>query len=273
MEKLITVIIPAYNAQNTIENAVKSAINEDTEIIIVNDGSTDDTIKICEKLKNENIKVINQENKGTFYARKAGINVAKGKYTMFLDADDIYLENTISRVKEVIKKYNEPDLIRFRYKKEPDGYEQYKYAEEAERKVLKQDFKNEVYPFFIKGYMLNAVWSNCTKSSILKNIEIKGEVTRSAEDMLFNLELFSNIDNLIFLEDILYQYNYTPNSITNSKEKSKLISKLKDAIQSYSLLYKYLFIWDMCDEKTVEQVTERVKKETYKIIDVLNSQK
>ena len=70
---------------------------------------------------------------------------------MFLDADDRYKDNTISRVLEIIKKFQYPDLIRFRYEKIPDGYKQYPYQDKNEKKIESENFQNEVYPMFLEG--------------------------------------------------------------------------------------------------------------------------
>lgn len=269
MNKLISVIIPTYNAEKNIERAVKSIIGDDIEIVIVIDGATDNTLNICQNIKNDNIKIFEQTNRGPFEARKNGIQKAEGKYIMFLDSDDYFCENTIKRVKETIKKYNEPDLIRFRYRKEPDGYDQYKYMEEDEKEVLKKDFSKEVYPMFLNGYMLNALWTNCVKKEILNNINLEENTLRYGEDLVLNLNLFSNIDNIVFINDVLYIYEYQSNSITNSKDLNKLLSNLQDAVKAYANLYTYLEKWGMLTKENIDIVNKRMEKETSQIIKIL----
>ena len=88
---LLSVIIPAYNDGKYISKALKSVYDQsftDFEVIIINDGSTDNTAKICEKWvrKFNNIKMINQKNKGSSIARQTGIITAEGDYCLFLDA-------------------------------------------------------------------------------------------------------------------------------------------------------------------------------------------
>lgn len=90
----ITIIIPVYNAENSIEKAINSCLNQtidSLEIICINDGSTDNSKVILEKYENQRkIKLINKENEGTGSARNDGIRMAKGEYLAFLDADDCY---------------------------------------------------------------------------------------------------------------------------------------------------------------------------------------
>lgn len=95
-----SVVIPAYNCEKYLENAVDSVRRQpcrDTEIILVDDGSADSTGKICDRLagEEESVRVIHQENRGASAARNAGIRATEGEYVLFLDADDIYAENAI----------------------------------------------------------------------------------------------------------------------------------------------------------------------------------
>ena len=95
-----SVIIPAYNCEKYIADAVKSVCRQpvkDMEIIIVDDGSTDSTGEICARLAGENrqITVIHQENRGASAARNAGIRKASGEYILFLDADDAYVDHAV----------------------------------------------------------------------------------------------------------------------------------------------------------------------------------
>ena len=95
---LLSIIIPAYNAEKFIDRCSKSIINEitdNTEIIIIDDESTDNTYEICKEYESEysNIRVIHKTNEGVSVARNVGIENAKGKYILFLDSDD-WLEPT-----------------------------------------------------------------------------------------------------------------------------------------------------------------------------------
>ncbi|WP_297436436.1 glycosyltransferase family 2 protein [uncultured Clostridium sp.] len=99
---LVSVVLPCYNAEKYLKETVKSVINQDyddMEIILVNDGSTDSTLDLMKKLENKysNIRYISQVNQGVSVARNAGMDVAKGKYISFLDADDTYEVSKISK--------------------------------------------------------------------------------------------------------------------------------------------------------------------------------
>jgi glycosyltransferase involved in cell wall biosynthesis len=103
---LISVIIPAYNAEKYLIECLSSLFSQDLsipfEVIVVNDGSTDGTSDILERYS-ENIKVINQANSGVCKARNAGFKAAKGKFITSLDADDLYLKNKLFRQWQFLK--------------------------------------------------------------------------------------------------------------------------------------------------------------------------
>ena len=105
-----SVIIPVYNKSQTIAESIDSVLNQtdnDFELIIVNDGSTDDLGKVLERFTE--IIVINQENGGVSRARNAGIKAASGEYVCFLDADDLWFPHHLAEFGSLLKKY--PDAV------------------------------------------------------------------------------------------------------------------------------------------------------------------
>lgn len=109
----LSIIIPAYNVQAYLEKCVLSCLNQDIddslyEIVIVNDGSEDDTRKIAELLANKysNIHLINQENKGLSCARNVGLKNAQGEYVWFIDSDDYIEPCILGHISAVLREYN-----------------------------------------------------------------------------------------------------------------------------------------------------------------------
>ena len=100
---MLTIIVPIYNTENYLSECIDSILNQsykDIELILINDGSTDNSSSICDEYssKDKRIKVIHIENRGVSYARNIGLSIAKGEYITFVDSDDfvsndIYLEN------------------------------------------------------------------------------------------------------------------------------------------------------------------------------------
>lgn len=273
-DKNISIIVPTYNAESTIKECLMSILEDkgqDIEVIALIDGGTDNSLNICKEISkaDNRLKVVYQENQGLFIARKNGVKNSTGKYIMFVDSDDYMINNSLEKMREMIKKYS-PDLIRFRYMKNNREYEQYKYFQEQEKYIKKEDFKKLIYPMFISGYMLNAMWTNCIKREYLENINIdKYNKILYGEDLMYNLEIFSNIQNAVFLEDVLYRYNTNENSITRTRKVEKLLKNLEDSIIIYTSLYVYLEKWDMLDSEYVLKVQERIQKETSSIINLI----
>lgn len=111
MDDLISIIVPVYNVDRYLENCLKSILNQtykNIEIILVDDGSTDESRKICDEYssKSNNISVIHQENQGASVTRNVGVKHSKGKYVVFIDADDEVDEKYIEYLYYLIKKYN-----------------------------------------------------------------------------------------------------------------------------------------------------------------------
>lgn len=122
-KKIFSVVIPCYNVENYVEEAIDSIINQtfgfenNIEIILVDDGSTDKTMEICKKFADKypnNIKFFSQKNQGQAVARNFGLKHVSGKYVNFLDADDTLMEDTFANVFEFFEKYyDEIDLVAF----------------------------------------------------------------------------------------------------------------------------------------------------------------
>ncbi len=109
-----SVIIPLYNKENYIEETIKSVINQsfnDFEVIIVDDGSTDDSLKLASHFQDSKITIIKQKNQGASVARNKAIDAAKGKYIAPLDADDIWHKNHLSELKSLIHSFPDAGLF------------------------------------------------------------------------------------------------------------------------------------------------------------------
>lgn len=103
-----SVIIPLYNKQHYIQNTIKSALNQhypEFEVIVVDDGSTDDSLKVACSISSDKLRIICQKNQGVSVARNTGIKAANGEYIAFLDADDEWTPNYLETISRLIEKY------------------------------------------------------------------------------------------------------------------------------------------------------------------------
>lgn len=204
---LISVIIPVYNAENTLERCVNSVIDQtysNLEIILVNDGSKDKSLSICKelKLKDKRIKLINSENKGVSSARNIGIDNSLGKYIMFVDSDDYvdnqWCETLYSKVKEntfcISNIYCVDDLT------------SKMYAENnIESNLLSFDI-SEFYEVY-KLKLLNQPYNKIYEKKILTTFNIKFDKSLSlGEDLLFNLDYLLKCHTIQIINKRTYYY-------------------------------------------------------------------
>lgn len=109
-----SVVIPLYNKAHYIENTIRSVLHQtcqDFEVIVVDDGSSDDSLKLARKYESDRVRVIAQENQGVSVARNTGIENARGKFIAFLDADDAWQENYLATIQGLTDQYPESDIF------------------------------------------------------------------------------------------------------------------------------------------------------------------
>ena len=114
--KMVSVIVPAYNCRNVIERCIKSIVNQtykNLEIIIVNDGSKDDTLSVIKTLadNDDRIKIIDKENEGVSMARNDGVAMAKGDFIVLCDHDDVLPEHALYECAKAISEHPDCDCL------------------------------------------------------------------------------------------------------------------------------------------------------------------
>ncbi|PNS00225.1 hypothetical protein X927_03510 [Petrotoga mexicana DSM 14811] len=219
----ISVIIPAYNAEKTIENTLKSLVYQtftDFEAIIVNDGSTDNTVqKIQNTLKDVNFqwKLISQINKGVSAARNRGLIEAKGDYVCFLDADDYYAETFFEKMYNKAKESNY-DIV----------FCNYRDVNEKGRKLSIYQKQNEYMGKPLTGedvlYLIlsKKIWVHMGAAIYNRSLLIKNHIffksgSRFGEDTEFNIKAFSHSKLVNSLSDTLMYYVKRNESATNQQ--------------------------------------------------------
>ncbi len=210
-----SVIIPAYNAEKFIEKTLLSVINQsflNFEIVVTNDGSTDNTQDVVEKFikkyPNFYIKIINQSNKGIASARNAAINGSNGLYLAFLDADDIWYSDKLKKSYNILTNQRHIDVL---YHNEVE-------INNGKRKVVNYS-KVEFPQYFNLLLNGNCLSTSATivkaSSSKLVNGFTENEIFNSAEDYEYWLKL-ANCNQLIFHNnEILGEYHRRASSISN----------------------------------------------------------
>lgn len=194
---LLSIIIPAYNCADTLETAVSSAVLfKNAEIIIIDDGSTDNTPQIITELckKYPSVQSIRQENSGPAAARNAGIDIAKGDFLMFIDSDDTFTDNACG----VISANLDADILIF-------GFKQCFFGR-AEDKIYSLSSPFTVDEYY-KNNLLNQVWNKAYKRAFLNKNNIRFKDYRYGEDRIFNAEVLSFEPQVKTIPNVLYNYN------------------------------------------------------------------
>lgn len=229
--KLVSVIIPIYNAEKHLHNSLNSVINQDyknLEIILVNDGSTDNSVVECQKYieKDKRIKLINQRNLGVSAARNNGFHYCNGEYICFVDSDDIIEKNMISNLIEILE-YSNCDVACCNvHIIDKDKSE--KFTNSNSQDVIYNSY--DLLKNFLLGKVSHACWDKLYKRQILEEVDFPLKTT--GEDRYFCWDLYKNINSMIVSPKVGYHYiRRTTNSITAQPLSLKNISRIEEALK------------------------------------------
>lgn len=213
MKDLITVIIPAYNCDKYIEECLLSVCNQtydNIEIILVDDGSVDNTSKICSHFANvdSRIKYIYQSNKGVSSARNVGLKFAKGKYITFVDSDDIISSQYIYTLYKDLIDYN-CDLVITNWTHNINNLNK-----SYNKKTILQT-EDAFVLYFGKRLIDGNVYGKLYKKELISNLYFDEKIA-IGEDQLFVIKALCNANAIIFDKVFLYYYRISNNSAMNS---------------------------------------------------------
>lgn len=276
----ISIIVPVYNCEKYLEECLDSIINQtyhNLEIILVNDGSTDNSLKICYRYqkKDPRIIVINQKNQGQAVARNKALAIATGKYIGFVDSDDWIDLDTYDYLYHLIKKYKADctynRIRRNNYLYQLDNYNEIIYH------------KDEILVEYLKHGMKTGEYSLCTylfHNKLLKNVKFPTGIIN--EDIPFIYEALDNANILVKSDKYSYNYRMSENSTTrnvfdkkdldlitaceyleklSSKKNNKIkkLVKIKKDRSDFSLLAKIAFYGEKDGKNYQEDITRMIK--------------
>lgn len=221
----LSVIIPAYNVEDEIKKCIDSILNQtfnDFEIIVINDGSRDSTLKILNDTykNNKKIKIYDQTNIGPALTRNKGIALSNSKYIMFIDSDDYVDKNYLmAYISEIIK--CDYDMVIGGYKR---------IINNKVTSILRLK-KGEFSKYLVTGPVCRIV-----KKSFLDENKILFLDTNSSEDIFFNVTVYNKTRKIGIIDNIDYNYVFHSNSLSNTAHKG-----LKSDIKILDLLDKINF--------------------------------
>jgi len=220
MKPLMTIIIPAFNVERYIKKCIDSLKEQtfkDYEVIIVDDGSSDNTLNVINENINEKFTVISQKNSGAGYARNAGIKLSKGKYIGFMDSDDfLYDKNSLKKVAKALLE-KKADIVTYKMVRYYD--KKNNFLEEDHITSENRLFTNieEYLKLTIKNSRLSI--SPCDKfikSSILKKNKVFFDNYAMLEDIDWSLEVFIYAKSVYVLNEPIYVYRKQRSGSTTS---------------------------------------------------------
>ena len=242
---LISIIVPVYNVEKYLRQCLDSLIKQtykNIEIVIIDDGSTDNSGKICDEYekKNKNIKVIHKKNEGLGLARNTGLELIKGEYVMFVDSDD-YVSNEICEVLLNNMNNNNYDYCKCGYCSFDNNGKLFSTKKYCNEKFYENDSKFQMMARMIgslpdkKDVIEPSVWACIYKADIIKkyNIKFPSERELISEDIVFNLEYMEHVQSSGIIDYCGYFYRFNPKSLSKSYKK--------DRYDKIVYLYDYLY--------------------------------
>ncbi len=233
----VSVIVPVYNAEKYVKEAIESLIGQtlkEIQIILVDDGSKDNSGKICDEYatKDERISVIHKENGGQADARNAGISIAKGKYIMFLDADDLFEKDSCESMYKTIEK-SKTDYVIGNYQMiDEDGKKWQNPAFDTDKY---KEFRLDIHDYRKSFFVMNStVWNKIYNTKFLKEKGVVFKILKPSEDDYFTSLCYIKANDGYYTSKVMYLYRNVPNS--TSKKCS--LEYFKGINKAYKVIYE-----------------------------------
>lgn len=240
---LVSIIVPVYNSEKTLVRCINSILKqqyENTEIILVNDGSTDNSLSICREYEkmDHRIKVIDKPNTGVSDTRNTGMSYASGEYFQFVDSDDWISENATKALVDRIIQTN-CDMVISGFYRVVNG----RKAEKAHITVNKVMNKKEFISHMMEApanFYYGVMWNKLYRADIIRAHRITCCTDLQwCEDFLFNLDYIRYSDSFASLNIPVYYYVKTKNSLVEKQCTLKNIINMKIRLfESYKELFE-----------------------------------
>lgn len=285
MKELVSVIIPIYNSQKKIEQTVQSVINqtyENLQILLVDDGSTDQSLQILYNFKNidKRIEIYTGENLGVSHARNKGLKACRGSYIYFIDSDDYIKKNTIEILVTNIKKY-EADISIIGYSMYWDNGKIQSMSNPATLIVF--DHEDALKEWFSSNLFKGFMWDKMFRSELFRGISFPENLSYM-EDVHVGNKLFLKSQRVIYSGENLYMYYQSDYNITNAAFKKQYLQglesikfmvehsksnncKYSEEVYSRLIQTSFYFIEKICDSNLEKEYKVEIKE----LLDIIKS--
>lgn len=281
MEFDVSVVIPVYNAGtylcDCLESIIASAVFDRTEIILVDDGSNDNSPEICDSYseKYPNIKTFHIENGGVSNARNIGIENSSGKYVTFCDADDYYINDILCAALNQLNK-KEFDLLFYNLRYEQEEFVQtinYPFKKDVE--LDKSFIRSQIAEFMLKSATFNSSCNKFYKKTVLDDIRFK-KGQKHGEDRDFVLNFLIRCESAYYLPIEGYFYRYVKQSAVN-KPRFDYFDNIYNELLFRLEIYKNFDIPQeklklLCEQSAAQQIVSCTFSAAY-VCDFLNFKK
>lgn len=263
--KKISVIIPVYNVKDYLDRCMETVLNstyKNLEILVVDDGATDGSEKMCDKYAqmDERVKVIHKKNGGLSSARNAALEVMTGEYVAFVDSDDYIHSRMFEKLYEAAQKYSADVVICEHFVERGNKICIESYVEDE---VIEYE-KDEAIVALIKDKEIrNYAWNKLYSAEIFK--EVRYPEGRNFEDIATAYLLFDKAKKIVKIPEYLYYYQIREGSISAHITDEKWVKNCKDIVLSQEERYRYFKnskkdIADLCMKEMLPYIFECISK-------------
>ncbi len=220
-EPFFSIVIPLYNSEQYISDCIESIINQtykNFEIIVVDDGSTDNGYEICHNIqqKYSELHVFRQQNSGTYNARLNGIRQSKGRYFLFVDSDDMIREDTLEGLHSIITKWN-CDIVMFNGSKDADYASSFLLYPFSDFEVFAEEGKSKLYSLICSSKVLNSLATKCISKELVDRIKLEWiNSFIHSEDLYFVIPCIDQANMVVYTSERYYYYRSNSLSTTHN---------------------------------------------------------
>ena len=239
-QKLISVVMPVYNVEKYLREALDSVVNQtyrNLQIILVDDGSTDHSGIICDEYAavDDRITVIHQNNEGAGAAKNTGLDHIKGEYLSIIDSDDYIESDMYEKMIDYMESY-QADVVQCLFRNvfvNRNVDRQYLIKSKRIRKISRNKFLKE----YLYDWKYAIFWNKLFKTALLKDIRFP--VGRKIDDEFFTYKLICNADYIVNTQEVFYNYRMRKNSVMNTNADQRLVLDWVDCfVERYDYVTK-----------------------------------
>ena len=256
-------LVPVFNAESYLDELINSIMcqqTKDFEIILLDDGSTDNSLEKCQEQQKRNpdfISVISRENRGAVRTRRELLEASNGEWIWIIDADDYIAPDAIECLSHIIDSENYDMVLFDHYHIQKESVSIYHQIDAQDGKVYNKDNKKELYSLFINNTKLNNLWNKVFKRKCIdfeNNYDMYEDVKR-ANDKLQTMAILTKAENIVYMKKPLYYYRSVQGSLSHvfKDYTYSSITKVNRRLE------EYVEKWDLANELHEDMIRMKMR--------------